>query len=220
MGVAEPAGCPLCGEEVIQPFARAHGRSYLECPTCLLVYMAPDDRLDLAAECAHYATHRNDPADRGYRRFLSRVADPLVQVVAPGAEGLDYGSGPGPTLSIMLRERGLRMECYDPIFAADGSALSRSYDFITCTETAEHFYRPGEEFDRLDNLLRPGGWLALMTELLSEEREFAQWRYARDPTHVCFYRRDTLGWIADHYGWSPQFPHSTVVLFRKPLGGG
>lgn len=218
-GVTELTDCPLCGGDAVVPFVQAHGRSYHECATCRLVYMAPGDRLGLAAEIAHYATHRNDPADAGYRRFLSRVADPLVEVLSPGSEGLDYGCGPGPTLSRMLRERGHRVECYDPVFNADESVLGRSYDFITCTETAEHFFRPHEEFDRLNRLLRPGGWLALMTELLSEEREFTQWRYARDPTHVCFYRRETLEWIGERYGWSPRFPHPTVVIFRKPLAG-
>lgn len=178
--------------------------------------MAPLDRPEPAAERAHYRTHRNDPADAGYRRFLSRAADPLLEVAPAGAEGLDYGSGPGPTLSVMLQERGLHVSCYDPFFQPDESVLSRTYDFVTCTEAAEHFFEPGEEFERLDHLLRPGGWLVLMTELLSEHCIFAEWRYARDPTHVSLYRRETLEWLAGHHGWSARFPSRNVILFGKP----
>ena len=218
MEVPEPSDCPLCRAERVRFFARAHTRDYFECDVCRLVFVAPDQRLDPTAERAHYGTHENHPADRRYRAFLSRLADPLVERLPAGAEGLDYGSGPGPTLSLMLRERGFRVECYDPFFAPDPGALRRSYDFITCTETAEHFFRPGEELERLDGALRPGGWFALMTEMLQEGRPLEHWRYARDPTHVCFYRPGTIEWIAGRFAWSPEFPHPTVVLFRKAPG--
>lgn len=216
MAVAVPSGCPLCRSEHVRFFARAHARTYYECDACRLVYLAPDERLDPAAEREHYGTHENDPADAGYRGFLSRVATPLTERLAAGSVGLDYGSGPGPTLSLMLREQGFPVECYDPFFAPERAVLRRSYDFITCTEVAEHFYFPADEFDGLAGLLRPGGWLALMTEMLQDERSFQHWRYARDPTHVCFYRRSTMEWIGAHYAWSAEFPHPNVVLFQKP----
>lgn len=177
--------------------------------------MNPGARLAPDAERAHYDFHENDPADEGYRAFLSRLATPLVRKLAPGAEGLDYGSGPGPTLSVILEEQGFGMTIYDPFFAPEEGALRRTYDFITCTETVEHFFRPREEFERLDALLRPGGWLAAMTEIRREDVPFRDWRYARDPTHVSFYRVATMDWIAGHFGWHRELPHPNVVLFQK-----
>ena len=216
MTMAVPPDCPLCRSTRTRPFAHAHGRRYFECEVCRLVFLSPGDRLDAAAERAHYGTHRNDPADPGYRAFLDRLAAPLVERLTPGAEGLDYGSGPGPTLSPMLEERGFPMRVYDPFFAPDEAPLRRTYDFVTCTETAEHFFRPAAEFDRLDRLLRPGGWLGVMTEWLREGAVFEGWRYARDPTHVCFYRPETMAWIAAHRGWLLESPRPGVFLFRKP----
>ncbi|HEX2092860.1 MAG TPA: class I SAM-dependent methyltransferase [Longimicrobiaceae bacterium] len=178
--------------------------------------MDPADRPEAAAEREHYGTHRNDPADPGYRAFLDRLAAPLAERLPPGARGLDYGSGPGPTLPVMLRERGFPMEVYDPFFAPDPTPLGRAYDFITCTETIEHFHSPADELDRLDRMLRPGGWLGVMTELFTGERAFGEWRYARDPTHVCFYRPETVEWIAARHGWALEVPGRNVVLFRKP----
>lgn len=133
----------------------------------------------------------------------------------PGASGLDYGSGPGPTLSVMVEERGFSMDIYDPYFAPDSTVFARTYDFITCTGTAEHFYHPIREFRRFDNVLQGGGWLGVMTELLLSDDDFEGWGYHRDPTHVCFYRRETMEWIARRFGWCVTFPRKNVTLFRK-----
>jgi SAM-dependent methyltransferase len=210
--------CPLCGALAHAPFLFAEGRRYRDCPTCGLIWMHPGDRLPGEEERARYETHENYPYDPGYRAFLDRLCAPLVRRLPPGAEGLDLGSGPGPTLSVMLEEQGFPMRIFDPFFAPDLEALDHDYDFITCTETAEHFFDPGREFRRLDGLLRPGGWLGVMTEVVDEDRAFPEWYYVRDPTHVAFYRRSTLEWIAASFGWSVEFPHRNVALFRKPGG--
>lgn len=211
-----PHPCPLCGATGVRPFAQAHGRRYLECPACGLVHVAPEDRPTPEAERAHYATHENDPDDPRYRAFLDRLALPLAARLPAGAEGLDYGCGPGPALARMLEERGFRVSLWDPFFAPDDDALRRAYDFVTCTEAAEHFFHPGAELARLDGLLRPGGWLGVMTELPREDRPLERWRYARDPTHVSLYRPATLEWIAARFGWALERPHPDVALFRKP----
>lgn len=207
--------CPLCEGEEVEAFADVEGRPYLRCPVCALTFLHQGHHLDPARERARYETHENDPSDLGYRSFLDRLARPLVRRLEPGMEGLDYGAGPGPTLSLMLSERGFPTAIWDPFFAPDPAALQRTYDFVTCTETAEHFFRPGEEFRRLDDLLRTPGWLAVMTRILEEDEGFETWWYVRDPTHVCFYRRETLAWIADAHGWALSRPSPTVALFRK-----
>jgi len=212
------SSCPLCGANSPTPPILAEGRRYLDCPTCGLIWMHPGDRLSGEEERARYETHENHPHDAGYRAFLARLCTPLVLRLPAGAEGLDFGSGPGPTLSVMLEEQGFPMWIFDPFFAPDARALDRQYEFITCTETAEHFFEPGREFRRLDRLLRPGGWLGVMTEVVEEDRAFQGWYYVRDPTHVAFYRRSTLEWIATAYDWSVEFPHRNVALFRKRGG--
>jgi hypothetical protein len=207
--------CPLCGGVRAAELCSVHGKDYLECADCRLIFLQPEQRLDAKAERAHYLSHENDPRDLRYRAFLGRLAQPLVERLKAGAEGLDYGAGPGPTLSVMLEEQGFRVALYDPFFAPDEAVLCRTYDFITCTEVAEHFYAPGEELLRLDRLLRPRAWLGLMTEWVPEARDFADWYYVRDPTHVCFYRAETLDWIANRFGWFVESPQRNVVLFRK-----
>ncbi|MBI5201901.1 MAG: class I SAM-dependent methyltransferase, partial [Elusimicrobia bacterium] len=135
--------------------------------------------------------------------------------LAPGAEGLDYGCGPGPTASVMMRERGFAMTDYDPYFAPDAAALSRSYDFVVATEVLEHLRRPAGDLARLDGLLKPGGILGAMTGVLEDDAAFAGWWYRGDFTHIAFYRPETLAWISRRFGWELARPSRDVALFRK-----
>ena len=116
----------------------------------------------------------------------------------------------------MLREAGHDVALYDPFFANDASALAATYDFVTCTETAEHFFDPGAEFAGFDRLLRPGGWLGLMTCFQTDDDKFAMWHYRKDPTHVVFYKRETLAFVAGRFGWQFDCPAKDIVLMRKP----
>lgn len=208
--------CPLCLAPTTADPLRLHARHYHDCATCGLIHLDPADRLARADEAAHYASHQNDPSDAHYRTFLDRLALPLMARLAPGASGLDYGSGPGPTLSVMLGEHGFPTADFDPFFAPDRAPLAAQYDFITCTETVEHFHHPAEEFSRLGAMLRPGGILAIMTELARGDRPLGAWRYLRDPTHVSLYRARTFDWVAATWGWTVSTPRENVLFFTAP----
>jgi SAM-dependent methyltransferase len=207
--------CPLCAGGS-RAFLSADGRDYRRCGTCALTFLPPGQHAEPARERARYAEHRNGPEDAGYRAFLDKVLAPLCARLKPGAEGLDYGCGPGPAASVMLRERGFPTTDYDPFFAPDAGALARTYDFVVCTEVLEHLRRPAEDLARLDGLLRPGGILAAMTGVLEDDAAFAGWWYRRDFTHVSFYRPETLAWIARRFGWTLERPARDAALFLKP----
>lgn len=178
--------------------------------------MVPRFLPDVPTQRRIYDLHQNDDGDVRYRGFLDRLAAPLVERLSPGMRGLDYGCGPGPVLARMLVERGFAMNVYDPLYADDRSALAQRYDFITCSEVAEHFHQPGNDFTRLASLLEARGWLAVMTELLTPDRDFALWHYPRDPTHVCFYSARTFEWLAAHHGWTLHRSGTSVALFQRP----
>ena len=163
--------CPLCGTPNPEPFHRDSRREYLRCGLCRLVFVPPDYFPDAAAERAEYALHQNDTEDAGYRRFLSRLAEPLMQRLERGAHGLDFGCGPGPALAAMLREAGFRVALYDPFFHPDRAVLSASYDFITATEVVEHLHRPGAELSALWERLQAGGYLGIMTKMVLDRED-------------------------------------------------
>jgi len=208
--------CPVCRRADTESFFDDGTRRYWRCPSCTARFLDPQQRPGREAERAHYAHHENEIHDPGYRRFLAKLADPLLARLAPASAGLDYGCGPGPALAAMLEEAGHHVARYDPAFAPDQSVLARQYDFITVSETAEHFHQPAEEFAQLDGMLTPGGWLGVMTCFQTDDSRFADWHYRRDPTHVVFYRAETLRHIARAHGWRCEIPIKDVALMHKP----
>lgn len=182
--------------------------------------MAEACRLTESEERAIYEHHENDTDDPGYRRFLTRLAEPLLEQLTPGALGLDFGCGPGPVLADLVRDAGMSVSLYDPFFYPATDVLSRQYDFVTCTEVLEHLYQPAEVLRQFDHLIKPGGWLGVMTCFQTDDARFANWHYRRDPTHVVFYRESTLRFIADKMGWTLTVPVKNVALFQKPLISG
>lgn len=209
--------CPVCRALSPHLFSKVDGIDYWRCADCEATFLDPSLRPTAEEEQAHYRHHENDPSDPGYRRFLAKLADPLLAKLKPGLSGLDYGCGPGPALAAMLKEAGHEMALYDPFFQPDPAPLAATYDVITCTETVEHFHHPADEFDRFDRMLRPGGWLGIMTCFQTDDARFAGWHYRRDPTHVMFYREATFRQITARLGWSCEMPVKDVVLMRKPL---
>jgi SAM-dependent methyltransferase len=207
--------CPVCRAPASEAFVRVAGRRYWRCGACEARFLDPGQLPSRQEEYAHYRHHENDPNDPRYRHFLAKLAEPLLCRLAPGSRGLDYGCGPGPALAAMLREAGHDVALHDPFFCPDPEALERTYDFITCTEVAEHFHDPATEFERLDAMLRPGGWLAIMTGFQTDDARFADWYYRRDPTHVVFYRERTLRTIAARHSWTCEIPVKDVALMRK-----
>jgi len=139
--------------------------------------------------------------------------DPILERIPADAEGLDFGSGPGPTLSVMFGERGYRMSNYDPIYSNDKSVLNKAYDFVTCSETVEHFCHPRNDWDLLFKLVKPCGHLGIMTQMY-DGKEFSDWHYIRDDTHVSFYSRETFWWLADRYDAKYEMVSNSVVIFR------
>ncbi len=211
--------CPVCLGSQTTLFMEDGEHKYRRCGRCEARFMDSDSHLSSQDEYDHYLLHENNITDLRYRIFLEKLANPLLKKLKPASSGLDYGCGPGPALAAMMCEAGHDVKLFDPYFRNDEQVLSQTYDFITCSETAEHFYRPWEEFCRLDSLLKSGAWLAIMTCFQTDDDAFARWYYRRDPTHVVFYREATFVWLAERFGWRCEFPVKDVALMQKTAGG-
>mgnify|MGYP001813413853 CR=1 FL=1 len=207
--------CPLCTSAQTAPYFRDQRREYLRCKECALVFVPPAFFLSPQAEKAEYDLHENAVDDPGYRRFLARLVEPLLQRLLPGARGLDFGCGPGPALAAMFVEAGHPVDLYDCFYQPDTSVLSPSYGFICATEVVEHLHRPGRELDRLWAMLEPGGILGIMTKLVRDREAFARWHYKNDSTHVCFFSRDTWAWWARRNGAALEIIGADVILLSQ-----
>jgi len=207
-------GCRLCRRAEGQPF-HDERRRYYRCPNCGLVFADPAFHLDAERERGVYDQHRNSPDDPAYRHFLSRLFEAVCDRIEAGSVGLDFGSGPGPTLSVMFEEAGHQVSLFDPFYAPVPTVFDREYDFITASEVVEHLHWPGVELDRLWRCLVPGGVLGVMTKRVLDRARFSTWHYKNDPTHVCFFALQTFEWLADHWGADLEVAADDVVLLLK-----
>ena len=207
--------CPLCRSHLSSIVLGDNDFTYVNCHQCGLFYVNPEDRLPPEEEKLRYDLHENDPADPDYRNFLSQLFEPLNERLPARSTGLDFGSGPGPTLHLMFEKAGHSMNIFDPFYDHDPSVFDHMYDFITMTETAEHLFNPREEFEKLWSILKPGGYLGVMTKLLLHPEKFANWHYRKDDTHVAFYQTKTFKWLAGRLNAKLDIQSDRVIILKK-----
>lgn len=182
---------------------------------CSLVFVPKTFHLSEKEEKQRYDLHKNDPTDPGYRAFLSRICNPLKARLSKRAHGLDFGCGPGPTLSLMLQEHGHTVDIYDKFYAHNPEVFQREYDFVTATEVVEHLKNPQYELQRLYRLIKPNGILGIMTKLAIDKPAFKNWHYKRDPTHICFFSKTTFEWLGKIWQSKIEFIGADVILIHK-----
>lgn len=134
--------CPLCKTEKVGEFFHDKRRDYMRCHVCKLIFVPPWQFVSAEEEKNRYDLHQNSPEDQGYRSLLNRIFVPMQKCLTPGSCGLDFGSGPKPTLSVMFEETGHSMTIFDYFYENVPSVLEKQYDFITATEVVEHLHTP------------------------------------------------------------------------------
>ncbi len=204
--------CALC-RSIARHDTCFRNKNYYRCTYCQSVMMAYEDQLNAEMEKERYDQHNNDPADFGYRRFVSPLVEIITKKFSGEAKGLDYGAGPGPVAAIMLGEKAYEVELYDPYYHPDRSPLFKKFDFIICSEVIEHFRDPAKEFSLLRSLLLPQGSLVCLTEILTDDLDFKQWYYKNDPTHVFFYHNRALLFIKKEYNFRSLAVDKRLVCF-------
>ena len=207
--------CPLCQSDRTNNYHRETSREYLICLICDYVFVPKIYHLSEDQEKLRYDSHNNDPKDIRYRRFLLRLSEPLLKKIRDNSSGLDFGSGPGPTLSLMLEEHSHQVALFDKFYANDKSVFNNKYDFITATEVVEHLSEPMTELKRLIKCLNDDGYLAIMTQILNPKIDFSNWYYKNDPSHIGFFSKKTLSYLAGYFEMEIEFISERVIFFRK-----
>ena len=199
--------CRICHKAISKTTTLKNGRRYLHCEHCLFIGMDEEFFLDAQAEKARYDLHRNSIEDQGYVTMLETFIKATIQPYQV-TRILDYGSGPNPVLAELLRRQSYQVEIYDPIYAAN-KFPEASFDLLCATEVVEHFYQPLQEFPKMLRLLKPNGYLALMTRFSPSYDEFKSWFYKDDSTHTSFYSLKTFEYLAAEFGME-------IVNYREP----
>lgn len=132
------------------------------------------------------------------RMFLEKIA--ALHQYCPGVKSvLDYGCGPEPVLAELLKREGFTCDIYDPYFFP--AFPEGSFDLVISTEVFEHLRDIRAELHRIIKLLKPAGYLAVMTSMHDNVGDFENWWYKSDPTHICFFGARTFEWLAKEFGF-------------------
>lgn len=205
--------CPLCQSPKTDRLLQIENKLYWHCMRCDLRFLDADFYLTRADEEARYRHHENDVHDVGYQKYAEPLINSLKCRLNSFSLGLDYGCGAGSVAGHLLNCLTSPIALYDPVFHPHSAVLDQRYDFVIASEVVEHFHEPGREMAHLRQLLRPKGFLAVMTKLYGQEIDFANWYYRKDPTHVCFYSRETMQWIATFYNYcAVEFDADRVTI--------
>lgn len=187
----------------------------MQCLNCEFVFVPSQYHLSESEERKRYDTHNNNPKDPRYRQFLGQLTEPLNEIISSDSYGLDFGCGPGPTLSLMMQEKGHQMDVYDKFYAKNQSVFKKSFDFITLTEVLEHLSDPVFELERLASILKSKGILAVMTQTLTKDIDFDSWYYKNDPSHIGFYNDKSLTGLASLLELEITQFSDRVIFFKK-----
>lgn len=193
---------------------RPDNLNFFRCNDCKLVFKDPGVRAKTENEKQHYLKHKNESDNEEYQKYMLKMIEPLKKHLKKGDEGLDFGAGYSAVLEQMFRKLGYTCFSFDPLFCFEEKLLDREYDFITCSEAAEHFCDPFQEFQVLFKLLKSEGHLAIRTKFLPKEN-FKDWWYHRDPTHVVFYSEETFLYLAKKFQRNVIFLENDISLFGK-----
>ena len=212
--------CPLCKNKDLTLYCESLSykktmESFYSCQSCGLISKNQDMILSSQEESKRYQEHNNDPTDPGYQNFLLKAVNPLHQRLPSRSTGLDFGCGPGPTVSILMKELGHNVFNYDPYFFPDQTLLETKYDFVISTEVFEHMSSPHNELIKIKSMLKDNGLLCIMTQIYDESIDFSSWWYKNDPTHIVFYQESTFEWIASYFELSLIYLENNIVIFKN-----
>ena len=67
----------------------------------------------------------------------------------------------------------------------------------------------------MHSLLKPAGKLICMTDLYSDDKDFGNWYYKNDHTHVFIYRAETMEHIRSRFGFRDVKVEGRLIEFSK-----
>ncbi|ABZ78763.1 conserved hypothetical protein [Shewanella halifaxensis HAW-EB4] len=207
--------CPLCHSGDTVRFYANKKRCLYHCHHCQLVFADASSHLPPSAELQKYrlANNKQKPLARFMLDLVSQCEDGTNPLL-----GLNFGRTLDSKTLQKINARGHQLYQYDPSQAPWSSQLKQEYDFICCYQVFEHFRFPYKEWELLSHLLKPGGWMAICTPLLSELNAFDKWHHKNNLTHVSFYQRATFEFLANRVGFKLLFAANDLILVQKPSG--
>lgn len=190
-------------------------RYFFVCTTCGALVKDKQFYVSSEREKSRYEEHNNDVYDYRYQKFTSPITQTVLEHFETSSLGLDYGCGTGPVISKVLNDHGYHVKLYDPYFYPNNDYIHYRYDYIFSCEVFEHFYQPKQEIEKLLTLLKTYGKLLIMTHLCDITKNFENWYYRKDPTHVFIFTPQTIDYISQQFNLKIEQQDKRLIVFKK-----
>jgi SAM-dependent methyltransferase len=210
--------CKICGKKTTQFKHPKFDMVFHECEHCSFMFKDESMYLSQEDELSVYNQHENSLENMGYVNYLNNFIDTAVTPFIKTGKVLDFGSGPNPVLSMLLKQAGeFVVDIYDYYYSPFKIYETKTYDLITSTEVIEHIQDPLSYFKLFYELLNKGGILSIMTLFRPSSRnEFFNWFYIRDKSHISFFNLQSFQRIASLVGFKLIYHNDyRVVVFKK-----
>jgi SAM-dependent methyltransferase len=190
--------CKICNSENLNDII-ANNKKYYNCNDCGFIFIDERYLATKEEELAEYELHENTIENKGYvQMFENFMKEGFYPYAKSCKRVLDFGCGPGPVLSELIRRNGYEVEVYDIFYSPD--IPEGLFDFVTSTEVFEHFINPLKEIEFILSLMKKGAYLSIMTQYHpNDSKKFEDWWYNREVTHISFYTEKTFEYIASKY---------------------
>ncbi len=209
--------CLICGSDTKEIIDSQIKVTHSHCENCGFIYKNREFHLGLEIEFENYKMHNNSFDSVGYVEIFVKLINEYIKPLNIKGKILEFGSGPGPVLKELLLREGYDVNDFDPFFNRNKEYLKYKYQLITSTEVVEHFVDPLIEFKKISSLIEKDGYLLLMTRLRTMDiKEFLNWWYRRDLTHISFYTLKTFEEIGKRFGLEIINTNNVnVIIFKK-----
>lgn len=212
-----PEKCPLCRKnEFFNNQFRVKNKLYGLCKYCGLIQLNKEYLINNYEEKNRYKLHNNSITNEKYTNYLKNIIHTIIKPYLKKDDYiLDFGSGPEPVLSELLKKDGYRnVYVYDKYFSDNKSAFNRNYNAITAIEVIEHVININDIISNLCRRLKKDGYLIIKTNFYNNT-DFVNWWYVQDITHVTFLSHKTLKYLADFYNMNIISISESSVILKK-----
>ncbi len=210
--------CKICHTKTRAIIDDKKELTYYRCLSCGFIYLDDKYMVDSQREKAQYENHQNSFDSLGYVKMFEDFIDKAITPYEESIESaLEFGCGTGPVLAELLSRRGMSVDKYDIYFYPQKVYEGKCYDLITSTEVFEHLQNPMEILELLTNHTNEGGYIILMTKFPpNDDREFVNWWYRRDVTHISFFTPKSFEVMAKKVGLEVIGTiDENIVVFRR-----
>ena len=210
--------CKICNNTVSPIEDKKKSLCYYRCSSCGFISLDDAQRVNEIREKKQYDQHNNSLENEGYVAMFEEFIDLSIAPYIKNIQtALDFGSGPTPVFSELLKRRGLEVDIYDLFYAPKKVYETKSYDLITSTEVFEHLSKPLEILELLTKHLNTQGYIVLMTKFPPKDDDaFLKWWYRRDPTHISFFTPKSFEIMAEKVGLKLlKTMNSNIAVFQK-----